>query len=347
MTSSPDPRRDDSLQSIHQERKKLTADELIAVFVAFLSIGGIFAWAVTQKEQAFNLESLSSPLFTSLTPTQAPRPLGTSTPTPMIESGISASQNSAPSQLSDRTPSLPNQAPYPTVLLLPSTSPSPSIVASPSPPLPTLTPAPTVAPPPLASVPNANSPTGFSDVPADYWAAAYIAELARRNILGGFPNGTFQPNKPITRAEFAGIVSKAFDKPKGRQPFPFRDLEENYWAKRAIDEAVQTGFLNGYPGGVFQPDQEIPLVQLQAALVTGLKLQPQSRPSQVLSRFEDASEVPKWAQDKAAAAVESGIVTNYPNPRKLDPNRISTRADAAALIYQAMVKEGRVSPSIR
>lgn len=345
MTSSPDPRRDDPLPP-SSERRRLTADELIAMFVAFLSIGSIGAWALSQTNQAFDFGTLSGGLPT---PSQ-PNPGVTTAPAAGIGAAIapqifpSAAPYSSGGGLFAPDPQLDPRAnpQFPAVVVVPSAAPSPSIAASP---LPTLTPAPTTLP--SSPVPNATSPTGFSDVPADYWASAYIAELARRNIIDGFANGTFQPNKPITRAEFAGIVSKAFEKPKSQELLPFRDLESNYWAKGAIDESVQTGFLNGYPGSVFQPNQEIPILQLQTALATGLKLQSPSQPSQVLSRFEDAGEIPKWAQGKVAAAVESGIVTNYPSPTKVDPNRISTRADAAALVYQAMVKDGRITPSVR
>ncbi|MBW4541152.1 MAG: S-layer homology domain-containing protein [Myxacorys chilensis ATA2-1-KO14] len=345
MTSSPDPRRDDPLPP-SSERRRLTADELIAMFVAFLSIGSIGAWAASQPDQGFDMGALTgvlpapAPLLPNSGVTTAPTtgngaaiaPQGFSSAAPYSSGGTLFDPAL---QADPRT-----NTQFPAVVVVPSGAPSPSIAASP---LPTLTPAPTVSP--SSPVPNATSPTGFSDVPADFWASAYIAELARRDIINGFTNGTFQPNKPITRAEFAGIVSRAFEKPKNQELLPFRDLEPNYWAKGAIDESVQTGFLNGYPGGVFQPNQEIPILQLQTALATGLKLQPPSQPSQVLSRFQDAGEVPKWAQGKVAAAVESGIVTNYPSPNRVEPNRNATRADAAALVYQAMVKDGRITPS--
>ncbi|NDJ17137.1 S-layer homology domain-containing protein [Myxacorys almedinensis] len=344
MTSSPDPRRDDPL-SPASERRRLTADELIAMVVAFLSIGSIFAWALTQTDQAFDFGTLSRSVLPS-TPSQvpatvppsptaglgiptAPQPFSTVAPVPSTGGGIFAPVS----------PQVGVQSQIPVVPIVPPSAIAPS-------PLPTLTPAPSVAPLPLP-VPNASLPTGFSDVPADYWAAAYIAELARRNVINGFTNGTFQPNKPVTRAEFAGILSKAFDKPKTQDLLPFRDLESDYWAKSAIDESVQTGFMNGYPGGVFQPNQEIPILQLQSALATGLSLEPPAQPEQILARFEDANEIPKWAQGKVAAAVESGIVTNYPSPQQLDPTRISTRADAAALVYRAMVRDGRIAPNVR
>ncbi|MER3476295.1 MAG: S-layer protein, partial [Leptolyngbya sp. ERB_1_2] len=207
--------------------------------------------------------------------------------------------------------------------------------------LPNLVPFPTTPPSPGAAKPI----TGFTDVPSDFWAGAYIGELSRRNILNGYQDGTFKPNDPITRAQFAALLGKAFEKPKERQTLTFGDVPADYWARSAIDGAVQSGFMSGYTDGAFRPDQQIPLYQLQVSLASGLKLQPQAPPTGTLSKFQDVNELPKWAQGKVAAAVESGLVTGYPSAQQLTPNRIATRADAAALLYQALVKEGRITPT--
>lgn len=301
MTSSPEP----------PPRRSLDRDELVAVLVAFGTLGTIFFWSIRQNDPGFDLSSLTG--LQSPSPTVSVSPSPTATNAPITGTQPFVAPTAVPVAPSSPPPSSFQAAPVP--LPAPAASPAPS--ASPSPSL-----------------------TAFSDVPTSYWAAPYIVELTRRGILQGFPDGTFQPNKPITRAEFAGIVSKAFDKPGVQQSLAFGDLPTNYWAKGAIDEAVQTGFLNGYPGRIFRPGQTIPLAQLQVALATGLNLK--SGSGTALAKYEDANEVPKWATDKVAAAVEAGLVTNYPDANKLTPNRGATRADAAALIYEALANEGTV-----
>ncbi|KAM3097078.1 S-layer homology domain-containing protein [Phormidesmis sp. 146-35] len=310
MTSSPEP---------PPSRRRLEPDELIAILVAFGSIGAIFFWAIGQPDSGFDLSSLLS------SPAPVASPVPSVAASPVEREGIQPSVV-APASPMPGVPTVdpPNQnftiAPVPIPQTGSAVTPASPVPASP--------------PPPRV--------TGFSDVPATYWANPYIAELTQRGILQGFPDGTFQPDKPVTRAEFAGIVSKAFERAKSEQPLAFQDLPADYWAKGAIDESIQTGFMNGYPGGIFRPDQPIPLSQLQVALVTGLNLKPKSDPVQVLSRYQDAQEVPKWAVSKVAAAVESGLVVDYPDGNKLTPDRGATRADAAALIYQALVTEGKV-----
>lgn len=333
MTSSPDPRR------------RPTSDELVAMFVALLGIGSVLFWGFTRSEGGLDLGALSGLLGSTPTSTQPPNPIsGSPSPNASAPIGITTPANlgtGQPSATIVPPPPVPNQLDQSTVAIAPvPPAPAPESVAppaSPDSPLPNLVPSPTT--PPLAT-----GPTGFSDVPQSYWAGGYIAELTRRKILDGFPDGTFQPDKPITRAEFAGLVGRAFDKPKIRQNLAFQDLATDYWAKGAIDEAVETGFLSGYPNDVFKPDQQIPIFELQMAVVAGLQIQPQTAASQTLAKFEDANTLPNWAQDKIAAAVEAGLMTGFPSPQKLTPNRVATRADAAAIIYQALVREGRVTP---
>jgi hypothetical protein len=328
MTSPPDPRR------------RLTSDELIAMFVAFLSIGGIFFWAINQKDAGFDLGSLIGTPKPEASP--VPLPGVTASPVPALPNAIVGANPASPQATPPDPQTQPTHVPQPDAQGEPTNiPPSAAIVPAPAPTLPNLVPSPTTPPSPGAARPT----TGFSDVPSDFWAGAYIGELARRNILGGFQDGTFKPNEPITRAQFASLLGKAFGKPRVRQGLEFRDIPDNYWARSSIDDAIQTGFMSGYSDGEFRPDQQIPLHQLQVALAAGLKLQPQAPVSQTLARFEDANALPKWSQEKVAAAIESGLVTGYPSPQTLTPNRSATRADAAALLYQALVKEGRITPT--
>ncbi len=304
MTASPEP---------PPSRKKLDTDELIAILVAFGSIGTIFFWAIGQSDPGFDLSSMSGGLIPRPSPLPSPVVLNTPGANPSITA-----------------------------------VPAPQATLSPSPEVFTSDPVTSVVPVPLPaqpfSAPPSSDVTAFSDVPTTYWAAPYIIALTQRGILEGFPGGTFQPDKPVTRAEFAGIVSKAFDQAPTHPSLQFQDIISTYWANTAIEKSVQTGFMNGYPGGVFRPDQPIPLSQLQVALITGLNLPTPANPDQVVGKYADAQDVPKWAVDKIAAAIESGLVTNYPDSDKLNPNRGATRADASVLVYEALAKQGKVKP---
>ncbi|OKH28929.1 DUF1565 domain-containing protein [Chroogloeocystis siderophila] len=178
----------------------------------------------------------------------------------------------------------------------------------------------------------------FSDVQG-LWAQPYIAALASREIIAGFPDGTFKPNEPVTRAQFAAIVSKAFTPTPQREAQDFNDVSRNFWGYQAIQTAYRGGFVAGYPGGAFQPQQQIPRVQVLVSLANGLNLRADN--PNVLSTYADASQIPGYATDAVAAATQRQLVVNYPTPNQLNPNRPATRAEVAAFVYQALVNSGR------
>ncbi|WP_242021909.1 S-layer homology domain-containing protein [Microcoleus sp. FACHB-831] len=182
--------------------------------------------------------------------------------------------------------------------------------------------------------------TTFRDIQGN-WARTFIEALAAGDIIKGFPDGTFRPDEPVTRSQFAAMIRKAFRKAPIREAVQFADVPANYWGYTAIQEAYQTGFLEGYPNRIFSPNQNIPRVQVLVSLVTGLNLNPTSTTAANLNNFfQDANEIPGYALNQIAAAAENQIVVNYPSVNLLSPNRIATRADLAAFIYQALVKAG-------
>ncbi|MEQ9234358.1 S-layer homology domain-containing protein [Coleofasciculus sp. E2-BRE-01] len=183
--------------------------------------------------------------------------------------------------------------------------------------------------------------TRFSDVSSTYWAEDFITELAQRDIIAGFPDGTFRPDAPVTRAQFAAMMRKAnqaFNKAEQRGSTTFVDVPSRYWAYSAIQDAYKTGFLTGYPGNVFRPEQNIPREQVLVSLANGLDYSASS--TSVLNYYNDGSSISSWARTPIAAATEERLVVNYPNAKSLNPQRNASRAEVAAFIYQALVSEG-------
>ncbi|QMS89964.1 DUF1565 domain-containing protein [Nostoc edaphicum CCNP1411] len=193
-----------------------------------------------------------------------------------------------------------------------------------------------------ASVDPPGGPVAFKDVPANYWAKTYIEALASQNIIAGFPDGTFKPNEPVTRAQFATIVTKALTPPVKRAGIQFKDVASNFWAYAAIQSAYQSQFVSGYPDGTFKPQQQIPRVQALVALANGLGLTASNQ--NVLSFYTDAAQIPSYAIAPVAAATARQLVINYPTAKQLNPNRQATRAEVAAFVYQALVNAGRAQP---
>ncbi|GAX42825.1 hypothetical protein NIES4075_38300 [Tolypothrix sp. NIES-4075] len=187
--------------------------------------------------------------------------------------------------------------------------------------------------------PAGSGQTAFKDVPAGYWAKGYIEALASANIIAGFPDGTFKPNEPVTRAQFATIVNKALSPASKRPGIDFKDLQSNFWAYAAIQSAYQGQYVSGYPDGTFKPQQQIPRVQVLVSLANGLGLNAETQ--NALGFYTDAAQIPKYATGSVAAATSRRLVINYPTVKQLNPNREATRAEVAAFVYQALVSAGR------
>ena len=191
------------------------------------------------------------------------------------------------------------------------------------------------------------SQTTLTDIQGN-WAQPCIEQLVRRKIINGYPDGTFKPNAPVTRSEFAVMLGNAFPNAASvRTGGDFVDVPSKYWAANAIRFAYKTGFLSGYQGQVFKPNEKIPRVQVLVSLASGLKYSPTVEtadvPSLLNTAFADASSIPKYAQNAIASATEKQLVVNYPNVSKLNPNQTATRADVAAFLCQALGIPGVVS----
>ncbi len=195
----------------------------------------------------------------------------------------------------------------------------------------------------VAPAPSQAQTNGFYDVSSNYWAASFIQELAQRGVIAGFPDGSFRPDQPVTRSEFAAMIRKAFNKQQERQPINFVDVSSNYWAYSAIQEAYSTGFLSGYPGQVFRPTQNIPREQVLVSLSNGLDYVASGNVQSTLGYYNDSYNISDYARSPIAAATEKRMVVNYPNTKFLSPKGTATRADVAAYIYQALVSTNQAT----
>ncbi len=193
-----------------------------------------------------------------------------------------------------------------------------------------------------ATVDAPRGSTAFIDVAPNYWAKSYIEALASKGVIAGFPDGTFKPNEPVTRAQFAAIINKAFAPQAQQQATNFSDVSSNFWAYNAIQTATKSPFLAGYPNNTFRPQLEIPRVQVLVSLANGLGLTTDNQ--NVLSVYTDASQIPNWASSPVAAATAKQLVVNYPTATQLNPTRQATRAEVAAFVYQALVNGGQAQP---
>lgn len=98
--------------------------------------------------------------------------------------------------------------------------------------------------------------TGFSDIQDGDWYANTVGYAVQVGIVSGYPDGSFKPNKPITRAEFASIASR-FDALAQGNNIAFNDLAPSHWGYNAIRSAATKGWISGYPDNTFRPEKAI------------------------------------------------------------------------------------------
>lgn len=97
----------------------------------------------------------------------------------------------------------------------------------------------------------------YSDVAPDSWYNNAVSTLSGMGILGGYEDGTFRPNAPITRAEFAKIAVSFFDWESIRAQNGFTDVSDRAWYAEYVAAAAELGLIEGYGGGLFRPEANI------------------------------------------------------------------------------------------
>ena len=114
----------------------------------------------------------------------------------------------------------------------------------------------------------------FSDVEIDNWFNNAISTMTNAGVLEGMPDGTFQPNRAITRGEFAAAMTRFFEGLpfEGENIFP--DVE-GHWAALEINAAARMGWVTGYPDGTFAPNQSITRAETAAVINRILKRLPE------------------------------------------------------------------------
>lgn len=102
----------------------------------------------------------------------------------------------------------------------------------------------------------------FNDVAKNCWAANYIGYMQQFGIVTGYTDGSFRPDAPVTRAEFAAIASRFEKLTQGSASFT--DVPDTHWAVRYINFAATRGWVTGYEDGTFKPEHSITRAEVAA-----------------------------------------------------------------------------------
>lgn len=178
------------------------------------------------------------------------------------------------------------------------------------------------------------SANALKDVPKE--SAAEINYLIDNKIITGYPDGTFQPKKNVTRAEAAKMIVEA----KGltatkKSKSSFSDVSTGFWASPYIEAAKSAGIINGYPDGTYKPNANIKRGETAIIISNAYNL----------STKDDVffADVPKGHDkyDAISRAATAGIINGYPDG-SFKPSASVTREQIAVMIARAMNDDFKV-----
>lgn len=172
----------------------------------------------------------------------------------------------------------------------------------------------------------------FSDLNG-HWAGAEIRAAAEAGYINGYPDGSFRPDRKITRAEFASIINNYYKFKMPASPAGYGDMRESDWYFSAAAKATAAGYFQGYPGGVFRPAAEITRQEAAGVLGKMLLIEEIAGEEKPL-KFTDTAQIGAWARPAVAALVAQGFFAGYPDS-SFRPQQAVTRAEAAALLLKA------------
>ena len=178
----------------------------------------------------------------------------------------------------------------------------------------------------------------LKDMPAGHWAREEVSYLINRQIINGFPDGTFRPQQAVTRAEISVMLAKALGLSAG-PAFPnINDVNPDNWAFSGIAAVNQARLMVGYQDGSFRANRPLTRLELVQVIMAALnygRTEGYTASIDTLSRFRDRNSIPGWAQDSVAAAVELNLVGGLPGDLFAGEQN-ATRSQVAVLLSKVL-----------
>ncbi|BCD21921.1 hypothetical protein BC30090_0818 [Bacillus cereus] len=166
----------------------------------------------------------------------------------------------------------------------------------------------------------------FPDVDG-HWSKESVYYLVEKGAIAGNDDGTFAPDREITRAEAATMMAKILNLPIEKGAKPSYADSQNHWASAIIAAVEKAGVVQGKGDGTFDPDGKIDRVSMASLLVEAYKLDTKVN-GPLETKFDDLKD--SWGKDKANILVKLGISVGTGD--KWEPNKSVTKAEAAQFI---------------
>lgn len=184
----------------------------------------------------------------------------------------------------------------------------------------------------VGTIGSGSSTKIFSDVSNNHWAAAAIKELSVKNIVSGFPDGTFRPDDTVTREQLVKMLTEAFNL-SGESDTSFTDVTPERWSAAYIIKAAANGIVKGTGDGAFSPEafvtrQDAAVMLYNLCNTKGISLSGETLP-------KDSESIADYAKQSVNSLMGAGIILGFPDG-SFNPTDVLTRAQSAKLIFSLL-----------
>ncbi|OBR63568.1 hypothetical protein A7K91_06350 [Paenibacillus oryzae] len=186
-----------------------------------------------------------------------------------------------------------------------------------------------------------NSST-FADI-ANHWSNDKVETMVRKFVVEGRSTTAYEPDKPITRGEFATYIAKGLGLTGDRTAAAkFKDVNKDTVMGAYIGAAAAAGIVNGVDSSNFKPNsfitrQDMAAMMMRAAKVAGMSVTLPSSESSYLQPFSDSGQIGSYAKTNMAQSIYLGII-NGKSSTRLSPKANATRAEGAVMIMRLLEK---------
>lgn len=169
----------------------------------------------------------------------------------------------------------------------------------------------------------------YSDVNETDWYISALHQLQQEKIIGGYPDGTFKPNRAVTRAELAAMIGRALKLEGAKRKTMFPDVPEQLFASGYIQTSQERGLITGYPDGTFRPNHPVTREEVAVFLTRAFQLTKAANHS-----FPDV-DPSHYTFTSIQRTVGEGIATGYPDGT-FRPKQPVTRAELATFLARSL-----------
>ncbi len=192
----------------------------------------------------------------------------------------------------------------------------------------------------------------YTDMNEDHWAYQSIKFLTEVGVVVGYPDGTYKPDIPVTRAEFASMAIKALGQEDANvtQDIHFSDIKSDFWAYEIIKKAVYFDLIPDAKGQKYRPYDPVTRAEAISIAVNALTTQQisEEKAQEIISKsYEDYAQLPAWFLLAAGKAQLLDMIVVMPGKEgQLEAERPANRAEVAAILYK-MMQEAKLNPNAK